>query len=69
MTISNAESRASNFLRTLYKCKLQLGKAALMIDGATCHATREEGSIVTHRGSVVPGKRNMKAFILVQFDR
>ena len=67
-----AEPRASNSsLSTLYACKAQLCKSVL--DGATCLATREEDSTVTHRGSVTPGKRNMKTFILVQalvqFDR
>ena len=46
-----------------------LVKLPWMIDGAACLATGEEGSTVTHRGSVVPGKRNTKAFILVQFVR
>ena len=45
-----------------------LVKQPWMINGATCVATREEGSTVTHRGSIVPVKRNTKAFILVQFD-
>ena len=40
-----------------------------VLDGATCLATGEEESMVTHRRSVTPGKRNTKAFILVQFDR
>ena len=62
------EPHASNSsLRTLHACKSQLCKAVL--DGATCLATGEEESTVTHRGSVTPGKRNTKAFILVQFDR
>ena len=63
-----AELHASNSsLRTLYACESQVCKAVL--DGATCLATGEEGFTVTHRGSVTPGKRNTKAFILVQFDR
>ena len=49
-----AEPRASNSsLRTLYACESQVCKAVL--DGATCLTTREEGFIVTHRGSVTPG--------------
>ena len=34
-----------------------------------CLATGEEGFTVTHRGRVTPGTRNMKTFILVQFNR
>ena len=49
----------------LERCKW-LCKA--LLDGATCHTSGEEGSTVTHGGSVTPGKRNTKTFILVQFD-
>ena len=48
--------------RTLYACKSGLCKAVL--DGATCLATGDEDSTVTHRGRITPGKRNMKTFIL-----
>ena len=32
----------------------------LILDGATCLDTGEEGFTVFHRGSVTPGKRNTK---------
>ena len=32
----------------------------LLLNGATFFTAEEEGSIVTHNGSVVPGKHKMK---------
>ena len=40
-----------------------LVKLPWMIDGATCLATEEEGSTVTHRGSIVSGKHNSKGLM------
>ena len=67
MRMRIAEPRASISLRTLYAYELRVGKAVL--DSATCLATIQKGFIVTHRGSITPGKRNTNSFTLVQFNR
>ena len=58
-----AEPRASNFL---LECCMRASRGFVNLSWI---ATGEEGFTVTHRGSVTPGKRNIKTFKLVQFDR
>ena len=46
---------------TIYRFDLCAKLLALLLNGATCFTGGEEGSIVTHNGSIIPGKQKTKA--------
>ena len=70
LLINDTCAMQNHMLAILFKqCTSSLVELPWMIDDATCLAIGEEESTVTHRRSIVPVKRNTKAFILVQFNR